>query len=69
MVLHAEVKGLFVSSTRPPFEKPVGRKQAPAAHECISERGLTRDRFRAGIDRLEADTGVCGAGRNQAPVS
>src|ERR1039457_859206 len=52
-----------------PFEKPVGRKQTSTAHEGIPEGGLTRDRFRAGIGRLESDTGVRGPGRNQAPAS
>src|SRR5208283_1635736 len=52
-----------------PFEKTVGRKQAPTAQKGISEGGLTHDRLRTGVDRLEADTGVCGPGRNQAPAS
>ena len=40
IVLHAEVEGLFLFPASPPFEKPVGRKQAPTAHEGISEGGL-----------------------------
>jgi len=52
-----------------PFEKAVGRKQASTAHEGIAEGGLIRYRLRARIDRLEADAGVCGPGRNQAPAS
>src|SRR5271165_5372377 len=69
IVLHAEVERLFLFPAAPPFEKPVGREQAPTVQEGISEGGLTRNRFRAGIDRLESDTGVCGPGRNQAPAS
>src|SRR5271157_4917528 len=52
-----------------PLKKTVRRKQAPTAREGIAEGGLTRDRLRARIDRLEADTGVAGPGRNQAPAS
>src|SRR5271165_2554864 len=69
IVLHAEVERLFLFPAAPPFEKPVGREQAPTVQEGISEGGLTRNRFRAGVDRLESDTGVCGPGRNQAPAS
>src|SRR5271165_1343164 len=69
IVLHAEVEGLFLFPAAPPFEKAVGRKQAPTAQEGISEGGLNRDRLRTGVDRLESDTGVCGPGRNQAPAS
>ena len=61
--------GCFSFSPSPPLKKPVSRKQAPTAHEGISEGGLTRDRLRACIDCLEADTGVAGPGRNQAPAS
>src|SRR5271165_10917 len=52
-----------------PLEKAISRKQAPTAREGIAEGGLTRDRLRARIDRLEADTGVAGPGRYQAPAS
>ena len=69
IVLHSEVEGLLLFPASPPFEKPVGRKQAPTAHEGIPECGLIRDRLRAGIDCLESDTGVRGPGRNQAPAS
>jgi hypothetical protein len=69
IVLHAEVEGLFLFPAAPPFEKAVGRKQAPTAHKGIPERRLTRHRLRARIDRLKADSGVCGPGRNQAPAS
>src|SRR5208283_28975 len=69
IVLHPEVKRLLLSSAPRPLEETVRRKQAPAAHEGISKGGLTRDRLRARIDRLDADTGVAGPGRNQAPAS
>ncbi len=69
IVLHSEVEGLLLFAASHPFEKPVGRQQATAAHEGIAKGGLTRDRFRAGIDRLESNAGVRGPGRNQAPVS
>jgi hypothetical protein len=39
IVLHAEVEWLFLFTASPPFEKPIGRKQAPTTHEGISERG------------------------------
>src|SRR5271157_4645529 len=52
-----------------PFEKAISRKQAPAAREGIAEGGLTRDRLRACLDRLESNTGVCRPRRNQAPAS
>src|SRR6516164_10627919 len=64
IILHAEVKGLFLFPALPPFEKPIGRKQAPTAHEGISEGGLSPDRLRTGVDRLESDTRVYGPGRN-----
>ena len=69
IVLHSEVEGLLLFSSSRPFEKAVGRQQAPAAHEGISKGGLTRHCFRSGIDRLESDAGVRGPGRNEAPAS
>src|SRR5208337_189801 len=50
-------------------KKTVRRKQAPAAREGIAEGGFISHRLRAGIDCLEADAGVAGPGRNQAPAS
>jgi len=62
--LHPEVEWLFLSPAAPPLKKTVSRKQAPTAREGITEGGLTRYRLRARIDRLEADTGVAGPGRD-----
>src|SRR5271157_3588853 len=68
-VVHPEVERLLFFPAARPLKNPVRRKQAPTACEGIAEGGLARDRFGACIDCLEADAGVRGPGRNQAPAS
>src|SRR5271167_1017924 len=67
--MHPEVEGLFSFPSSHPFEEAVCGKQAPTANEGIAERWLICNRLRAGVDCLEADAGVRGPGRNQAPAS
>src|SRR5271157_5531567 len=68
-VVHPEVERLLFSPPVRPLKKTVRRKQAPAACEGIAEGGFICHCLRAGIDRLESNTGVCRPGRNQAPAS
>ena len=58
----------FAAALGLPFEKGVGRDEAAAMTERIAEGRLFRNGFGPGVDALDADLGILGPVRNQAPA-
>ena len=51
-----------------PFEEGVGRDEAATLAEWIAEGRLFRNGFGPGVDALDADLGILGPVRDQAPA-